>query len=547
MDITSVKVTNFKSIETLDNLEISNFSIFVGQNNHGKTNFFEAIEWFFEGKGDLEKIAFLGETKRKVEVILTFVGLSEAIKGVTHEKHKKGLREVFGELDEIKIHRSSEYKNGKELQLFNPKKSAWENMLGPSTIWRQLLPTLEYVSTKKYLEDVVKYGKMTPVGNMLSGVIETILETNSDYMKFKKQFAKLFGDSEDKNKTEIRKELDKLGEKVAVYLRKQFPDSARVIFRVEQPEITDLLKKFSGEIDDGFKCDWSSKGDGMQRALMLSIIQAYKDYRKENRLQNKNFLFLIDEAELHLHPTAQRALKNALYDLSQTDDQVMINTHSSVFIVGDLKNQKVFKVHKKNRQTNIEPIDEEEKAYVVYDLLGGSPADLLLPNNFLIVEGRSEQTLLRNVIKRFYSDKPKIQIIYAESDVQRQERAMEGINKTLVPLYTSSPIYKDKLVILCDLPEQGSKKEKQMEEFKKSYKSMNDARQIRILTTEHIEELYPNPWKKSKVEAKALGKVDQGKVNLADECGKNIDKDVFEQEMSEVFVTLEQAWNNAFK
>lgn len=55
----------------------------------------------------------------------------------------------------------------------------------------------------------------------------------------------------------------------------------------------------------------------MQRALMLSIIQAYADFRREREMAGKNFLFFIDEAEIHLHPTAQRNLKEALLSLSE--------------------------------------------------------------------------------------------------------------------------------------------------------------------------------------------------------------------------------------
>ena len=52
----------------------------------------------------------------------------------------------------------------------------------------------------------------------------------------------------------------------------------------------------------------------MQRAIMLAIIQAFAKYRRDNGI-GKSFTFLLDEAELHLHPSAQRALKIALNDI----------------------------------------------------------------------------------------------------------------------------------------------------------------------------------------------------------------------------------------
>ena len=36
------------------------------------------------------------------------------------------------------------------------------------------------------------------------------------------------------------------------------------------------------DIDDGVETTAEEKGDGMQRALMLAIIQAYSDFRKSN-------------------------------------------------------------------------------------------------------------------------------------------------------------------------------------------------------------------------------------------------------------------------
>ena len=49
MRIAKLVVENFRSIKKVE-LELDQFSIFVGQNNHGKTNLFEAIEWFYNAK-----------------------------------------------------------------------------------------------------------------------------------------------------------------------------------------------------------------------------------------------------------------------------------------------------------------------------------------------------------------------------------------------------------------------------------------------------------------------------------------------------------------
>ena len=55
MKISRIIIKNFRSIqETTVSPEA--FNVFVGQNNHGKTNFIEAVQWFYSGGGDVSQI-----------------------------------------------------------------------------------------------------------------------------------------------------------------------------------------------------------------------------------------------------------------------------------------------------------------------------------------------------------------------------------------------------------------------------------------------------------------------------------------------------------
>ena len=81
--------------------------------------------------------------------------------------------------------------------------------------------------------------------------------------------------------------------KVKLYLERQFPDCTKVVFEVAPPVFEDLLKNFDTTVDDGIETAASEKGDGMQRALMLAILQAYADFRKSREDIGKSFLFFI--------------------------------------------------------------------------------------------------------------------------------------------------------------------------------------------------------------------------------------------------------------
>jgi len=224
MKINNIRIKNFRSIETLD-LSFKDFNVLVGQNNHGKTNFFEALKWFFDGFGRLvtkNDLIFLEATEGS-EIILeiTFSELQDAIASMSNATKKTALENIFEERDEITIRRSTEIDGGKKRELFNPQNETWENTMGADGTWNDLLPHLEYVHTRVTLDDVGSYKSKSPIVEMLSGVLTSIIENDTKYIDLKQNFEELFGGDD----SEVKAKLDELGGKVEVYLQKQFPDN----------------------------------------------------------------------------------------------------------------------------------------------------------------------------------------------------------------------------------------------------------------------------------------------------------------------------------
>lgn len=540
MKIKRISIENFRSIKHID-IIVSEFNIFVGQNNCGKTNLFEALEFFFNGyKGDIQELIFKRDSDIEMSVEIEFSDIQDGLSKMQNERNKATLSGKIGDADIACLRRSS--KDVKKRKLYIDG-----NEVAPGTGFdaalNDFLPKFEYITTKQYYDSVAKYSKTTPIGVMLSNVLATILQTNQQYKEFQEKFSALF-ESDD---SEIKTEFDRIGNNVKVYLEKQFPDTSKVRFEVTQPAFEDLLKNFNTDIDDGIETSAEEKGDGMQRALMLSIIQAYSDFRKQNEDAGKSFLFFIDEAELHLHPKAQRQLKEVLYDLSKDTDQVFINTHSSVFVADNYAGQSIFKVEKSSGETCISRVNESDKPYIIYDLLGGSPADLLLPNNFLIVEGQSEFELFTRIIRRFYSDKPSIQIIQAHGDVDQAEKSINAIEKLFTPL--NNNIYGNKLVILMDCPSNQTKGG--VDDFRKRYEQLDKNTQIFILDKRDIEQCYPNHqdevygnWQKTQEQVDAMN--GKKKKKLAIKVGETITKEEFENKMTTCFKALERCWELSF-
>jgi putative ATP-dependent endonuclease of the OLD family len=535
MKISKIRIQNFRSIKEAE-IDCCDFNTFVGQNNSGKTNLFEAVEFFYNGLGrgiSASDISFGRDPENEVMVELTFTDALDGVEKMKNEKNATAMKSALGDNNIVSIKRTSKDAGKRKITINGIELT--KPPTGFDAALNDFLPKFEYIHTRQFYDALVKYSKTTPIGAMLSSVMAVILESSVQYKEFQEKFNTLFGSKE----SDVRIEFDTLGEKVKINLEKQFPDCTKVRFEVTEPVFEDLLKNFETSVDDGIETLASEKGDGMQRALMLAIIQAYAEFRRQNEDIGKSFLFFIDEAELHLHPTAQRKLKNVLIELCEGIDQVFINTHSSVLVADNHSSQQIFKVEKSNKVTVIQPTDEADKEYIIFELLGGSPADLLLPNNFLIVEGSSELELITAVIKRFYGNKPKIQVIAANGDTDQAERTINAIEHAFKPLNKS--LYGNKVVILCDKP--SVQREGGVNDFKSRHKTLVTNNQLLFLPTCAIETYYPQPWHRTETEEDAMN--GKKKVQLGKRVGKEITQVQFETDLKVVFDALNECWSKA--
>jgi putative ATP-dependent endonuclease of OLD family len=535
MRIAKLVVENFRSIKKVE-LELDQFSIFVGQNNHGKTNLFEAIEWFYNAKkSERDLHNEMDESTITVEIHYEDVLETDITKLAALNQTK--IRTMLDGSTSFMVRKTST--DHKRSYFVGDEDKG--NPTGLDTAINEFLPKLEYVSTRIRLEDVSQYKDRNPIGQMLSGVLTAIIAESDDYKMFSEQFHKLFEDED----SEVRVQLNQLAENVGVYLKKQFPGDVEVRFTVNPPQFGDLLKSFDTTVNDGVVTKAQDKGDGMQRAIMLSIIQAFADFRKKQSV-GSSFLFLIDEAELHLHPSAQRLLKQALIDISKTD-QVMLNTQSSVLVVDEHENQKLFKVEKVDRKTQITEVGPIDKLDIIFELLGGSPHDLLLPRNFLIVEGKSEYELLMGVIRRHYPEQFEgIKILFAGGDLRRQRESIEAVDKTLRPLVgTEGGIYRDRLVVLLDKP--NTSQQANYESFQTGYSFLFDTGRVFELPNCSLEECYPSPWTKTEDEVQTMGGEEGAKIKLAREVSSIITKDGFESGLTILFDALNKCDSEAFQ
>ncbi|MBD9407200.1 ATP-binding protein [Acidovorax sp. ACV02] len=532
MKISKLIIKNFRSLRDVA-FEPGGFNILVGRNNHGKSNLFEAIEWFYSGKGDLADLRYAGASEGEEMVVeIEFSGVQTGLEQISNKDNQQKLRNIVGEDDVLSVRRTSV--DSKARYVYNAKEGKWQKQpVGVDSAFNNCIPRFEFVLTDKNLKEVSAFKATTPIGQMLSSVVSEALEQDPRYVDFKQKFAELF-ESPDSN---VRRLLQQTSERVAGHLKLQFPDCAAVEFNVEIPPFEDFLKGYTTTVDDGVTTLAEEKGDGMQRALMLAIIKAHADARRHEAL-GKAFIFFIDEAELHLHPAAQRQLKNALASLTEDVDQVFITTHSSVFLSDTHAGQAEFVVEKEDGATSVTPMTKKERVRTVYELLGGNPTDLLLPANFLVVEGPSEVLFIEAVCARYYLEKPKIHVVAANGDDERQAQYLAALMKCYAPL-KDSPVYRRCAVLLFDAPT-GGDKQARLTAFLEQNADIRDNNRAHTLPTTGLEDYYP-----AEVRAKYPNLTN--KIKLARAIGAEITQNQFEQDMPVIFAALTACWEKAYQ
>lgn len=110
MKIRKIKVKNFRSLQDVD-IGLSDLNIFVGQNNSGKTNLFEAIDFFFNGLGrgvDINDLKYKRDSSSHFSVEVEFDGAQDGLSKMQNERNKMTLSGKIKGRDRVTFVRASD-------------------------------------------------------------------------------------------------------------------------------------------------------------------------------------------------------------------------------------------------------------------------------------------------------------------------------------------------------------------------------------------------------------------------------------------------------
>jgi predicted ATP-dependent endonuclease of OLD family len=176
-------------------------------------------------------------------------------------------------------------------------------------------------------------------------------------------------------------------------------DNLQLSFLVEDND-NDLPKYGVPQRSDGFK-------------HFISILLNLSAENKTQSLNNK--IVLLDEPEIHLHPSGQRYLRDELLEISK-NNLVVFATHS-VYMVDTKNIDRHFSVKKHEGRTIALKIEKDNpyREEVLYEALGTSVLELIEPN-VLIFEGKTDRDIFELYTRKLKTDlkPPKVSLISAD-------------------------------------------------------------------------------------------------------------------------------------
>lgn len=439
MIIESLEIKNYRSIKDAK-IECDNLTAILGRNGTGKSSFLYALDLFYDVSANVKNEDYYNrDLSAPIEIRVTYTELSSeeltefnpyikdckliVTKRVSFEGGRFAQR-YFGAAQQI-----PQFAEIRKITQKGERRTAWNELVDRNELsgltekvrnsdqieplmsayevaHPELLITIEkeeqFFGAKsvgggkldKYTRFVLVpavrdandevAGKKGAVYQLIDMIVLRQVNARQDIREFRTEFEekvkKLYS-------SENLTELPKLGDAISELLQKFAPGSALRLKwdEIKAPEIS-LPSALATLIEDGFEGEISRKGHGLQRALILTLLQqlALTEPAKTEVEETEgvakapitpNLILAIEEPELYLHPSRSRYLSNLFLELSDpantvNRNQILYATHSPYFV--DLNRFNQIRCVRKVKS------DESETKYSVVSMFSIKEASIQL-------------------------------------------------------------------------------------------------------------------------------------------------------------------------
>ncbi|MDD3190801.1 MAG: AAA family ATPase [Candidatus Pacebacteria bacterium] len=339
MKIKSVLIKNFRGIEKLDSpIELLDLNVFIGDNATCKTTILEAINFCLSPSFSASRLCindFYQGSDREIEIIVEFAEnfIAKLPDGYTTQdvecnkvaliakkRDRSAPQKAFSDLVSMSHYVIPVAQRGEE-GWSQPRKSSPNDFKFTE---RQLSFPVPDVELPRcfYFPKTRSRQLSKGYNSSLSNIIDDL-----NWRFDKSQRTK----TEDQHFKHDRKNLHEkvISETGGDTIKKTIDESNKILKELGIDEINLSLFKTLTPYDgaellfpfDGFELPIGQSGSGVEMAVSLVFLETLAKISKEK------ILIVIDEPELHLHPTLQDKIINHLKSISD-EIQIVVSTHS---------------------------------------------------------------------------------------------------------------------------------------------------------------------------------------------------------------------------
>ena len=385
MELTTIKIVNFRSIESIE-FSLGNYTSLIGANNAGKSTIFSAIDYFlnqvkpklsdwrntiyddpiiieclFENLQDWEStcpgVAGIVQDNKIHLRLIAIADVDNSSVNVDYEAYirdeqidgwSSGWRDLSQAIKNIATEqgvtgatwrtvsnreRVKQYLRENHADLITMGEHIWtDEGISIKPALQQALPKCVVIPAVSSISDDLKTTGKSPFNQLLSSVVMPVISRSDEFRNLQTAIQslteKMQGQAEDEF-AEIRGITDALTTRLSGIL------DAEVLMSLNTPDSEKFIN--SGAtllVNDGHTTSPDNQGNGAQRALTFALLETIARMESlGDREQVKSTLLLFEEPELYIHPHLMRKLKGILETIgSSVNWQVVSTTHSPFLI-----------------------------------------------------------------------------------------------------------------------------------------------------------------------------------------------------------------------
>ncbi|AOY75361.1 ATP-dependent nuclease [Clostridium formicaceticum] len=443
MYIKRLRIKNYKSFLDSGEIEVKkDIFAFIGQNNTGKSAILDSIQVFFpKCKKTIAGGDFHKNTTEDINIEICFGGVDEDYLASTVyndkiEKQNIKIKELFKKYENEQDEKILSQIQKQQEKLDELKSTEYSSAVDKYKIYDDELYINMVASkggkiTKKYynkqdeeLKDA-DLNKILPEIKVIPALRDPKTESTAGNNSYLKDLIQMLDEESKTNITlegnilsyneinevlseETKRRCNSLAESITSYYNQAVGGNefkvvidASVNISKGTTYYTTITDQTTGISNDILNC-----GTGYQSMIILSILETYVQISQSQT----QYILLIEEPEVYLHPELQRRMIDTLIRISD-NNQVVFTSHSPI-TVSKLAGDNIKLVEKQNGEARILCISPKK----IINELGIKPDDILYYKGIIFVEGKDDYEVVVSLINKIDNNLiDKINVIQAHS------------------------------------------------------------------------------------------------------------------------------------